>query len=78
MYVSAGVIVLRRKQPDRPRGFRVPGCPWMPMLSIVSCVVLMMGLPLETWLRFVVWLLVGLAIYFPFGRKHSKLAGKPL
>jgi APA family basic amino acid/polyamine antiporter len=72
--VSAGVIVLRRTQPDRPRGFRVPGAPWMPLLSIVSCLVLMMGLPLETWLRFFIWLLIGLAIYFPFGRKHSKLA----
>jgi APA family basic amino acid/polyamine antiporter len=72
--VSAGVIVLRRTQPDRPRGFRVPGAPWMPMVSIFSCLVLMMGLPLETWLRFVIWLAIGLAIYIPFGRKHSLLA----
>jgi APA family basic amino acid/polyamine antiporter len=69
--VSAGVIVLRRQQPDRPRGFRVPGSPFLPALSIVSCLVLMMALPLETWLRFVVWLVIGFAIYFPFGRKHS-------
>lgn len=72
--VSAGVIVLRRKQPDRPRGFRVPGAPWLPVISIISCLVLMTALPLETWLRFVVWLLIGLAIYFPFGRKRSALA----
>jgi APA family basic amino acid/polyamine antiporter len=72
--VSAGVIVLRRTQPERPRGFRVPGAPWLPALSIVSCLVLMLALPLETWVRFFVWLALGLAIYFPFGRKHSLLA----
>jgi len=72
--VSVGVVVLRRTQPDRPRGFRVPGCPWMPGISIACCLVLMMALPLETWIRFVVWLLIGFAIYFPFGRKHSVLA----
>ena len=73
--VSLGVIVLRKTQPDRPRGFRVPGSPWLPMISIAFCLVLMMALPLETWVRFFVWLLVGFAIYFPFGRKHSALAG---
>ena len=72
--VSAGVIVLRRQQPDRPRGFRVPGSPILPALSIVSCLVLMMALPVETWLRFFVWLVIGFAIYFPFGRKRSTLA----
>jgi APA family basic amino acid/polyamine antiporter len=72
--VSAGVIVLRRKQPDRPRGFRVPGGTWMPLISIFFCLILMMALPLETWVRFFVWLLIGFAIYFPFGRKHSSLA----
>ncbi|MGQ9635710.1 MAG: amino acid permease [Bryobacteraceae bacterium] len=74
MLVSAGVIVLRRSQPERPRGFRVPFSPWLPGLSIACCVVLMLGLPLETWLRFVVWLFIGLAIYFGFSRRHSKLA----
>jgi APA family basic amino acid/polyamine antiporter len=72
--VSLGVIVLRKTQPDRPRGFRVPGAPWLPMISIAFCLVLMMALPLETWVRFFVWLIVGFAIYFPFGRKHSALA----
>ena len=74
--VSAGVIVLRKDQPDRPRGFRVPGSPWLPMISIAFCLVLMLALPLETWIRFVVWLLIGLAIYFPFSRKHSALSGQ--
>ncbi|MGH9719159.1 MAG: amino acid permease [Bryobacteraceae bacterium] len=71
--VSAGVIVLRKSQPERPRGFRVPLSPFLPWLSIVCCVVLMMGLPLQTWVRFFAWLLIGLIIYFAFGRKHSTL-----
>jgi len=61
----------KRTQPDRLRGFR-PGAPALPLLSIVSCL-LMLGLPLETWVRFVVWLIVGLALYYFFGRKHSAL-----
>ncbi len=69
--VSAGVIVLRRSQPDRPRAFRVPLVPWFPLLSIVFCLVLMLSLPLQTWLRFLVWLLIGLAIYFAYGRRRS-------
>jgi APA family basic amino acid/polyamine antiporter len=72
--VSLGVIVLRRRQPDRPRGFRVPGSPFLPCVSVAFCLVLMMSLPLETWVRFFVWLGIGFAIYFPFGRKHSTLA----
>lgn len=72
--VSLGVIVLRKTQPDRKRGFRVPGSPWLPIISIAFCLVLMMALPLETWVRFFVWLLIGFAIYFPFGRKNSALA----
>ena len=74
MIVSAGVIVLRRKQPDRPRGFRVPWVPFLPGLSMACCLLLMMSLPLETWLRFVVWLVIGLVIYFTFSRRHSQLA----
>ena len=71
MLVSAGVIILRRAQPDRPRSFRVPWVPFLPMLSIVCCLVLMLGLPLETWVRFVVWLLIGLVIYFLYGTEHN-------
>ena len=66
--------MLRKRQPDRPRGFRVPLVPWLPWFSILSCFALMLSLPLETWLRFVVWLVVGLAIYFLFSRRHSRLA----
>ena len=71
--VSAGVLVLRRTQPERKRSFRVPWCPLLPILSIVFCLVLMLALPLETWLRFFVWMAIGLVIYYVFGRKNSTL-----
>jgi APA family basic amino acid/polyamine antiporter len=74
--VSVGVIVLRRKQPDRPRSFRVPFVPVFPLISIVCCLVLMMGLPLLTWLRFVSWLAIGLCIYFLYSKARSALAVK--
>jgi APA family basic amino acid/polyamine antiporter len=69
--VSAGVIVLRKKQPDRPRSFRVPFVPLVPILSIFCCVILMMGLPLLTWIRFFVWLAIGLVVYFTYSRRHA-------
>ncbi|MBM3775767.1 MAG: amino acid permease [Acidobacteria bacterium] len=72
--VSAGVLVLRRKDPGRPRGFRVPGSPLLPLLSIGCCLALMMALPLQTWVRFFVWLAIGLVIYLPFGRRRSRLS----
>jgi basic amino acid/polyamine antiporter, APA family len=72
--VSLGVIFLRRKQPDRPRAFRVPLVPWFPLISVVLCGGLMTGLTVVTWLRFVVWLGIGLVIYFFFSRKHSEFA----
>jgi basic amino acid/polyamine antiporter, APA family len=69
--VSAGVIVLRKRQPERPRGFRVPWVPLLPMISIFCCLVLMLSLPLETWLRFFTWLVIGLVIYFGYGKKRT-------
>jgi basic amino acid/polyamine antiporter, APA family len=71
--VSAAVLVLRKKQPERPRGFRTPFVPLVPVLSIACCVLLMAGLPVMTWIRFFVWLAIGLVIYFFFGRRHSVL-----
>lgn len=68
---SAGVIVLRRTQPERVRGYRVPWVPFLPILSIVMCFILMLGLPLETWIRFFVWLILGLAVYFLYSRKRA-------
>jgi APA family basic amino acid/polyamine antiporter len=71
--VSAGVIVLRKTHPERPRSFRTPWVPLVPLLSIGCCLMLMAGLPLLTWIRFFVWLAIGLVIYFLFGRRHSVL-----
>jgi APA family basic amino acid/polyamine antiporter len=71
--VSAGVIVLRKKQPERPRSFKVPLVPLVPLLAIGCCLLLMMGLPLMTWIRFFLWLAIGLAIYGVFGKKHSAM-----
>lgn len=71
--VALGVLILRRTRPDLPRGFRVPGYPVTPILSIVACVYILTGLPLETYLWFLLWLGVVLAFYFLWGRRHSKL-----
>ncbi|KUI19193.1 amino acid permease [Mycobacterium sp. GA-1285] len=71
--VSAGVIVLRRSRPDLQRGFRVPGVPWLPIASIVACVWLMLNLTALTWIRFLIWMAIGVALYFVYGRRHSVL-----
>jgi APA family basic amino acid/polyamine antiporter len=68
------VIVLRRAEPDRVRPFRAPWVPLTPIISIVTCLYLMFQLPKVTWIRFGVWLLVGLGIYFSYGLTHSRLA----
>jgi APA family basic amino acid/polyamine antiporter len=72
--VSMGVIILRRTQPERPRGFRVPLVPWFPLISIGLCLVLMTGLTVITWIRFIVWLGIGLVIYVFYSRRHSEFA----
>jgi basic amino acid/polyamine antiporter, APA family len=74
--VSAGVIALRRTQPDRPRAFRVPLVPLVPGLAIACCLLLMFGLPLETWIRFFGWLLAGMVVYFAFSRRASRLSAQ--
>ena len=73
---SVGVLVLRRTQPDIERGFRVPGVPVVPLLGAVAIVWLSLNVTAETWLRFLIWMVVGLAIYFIYGRSHSALAGR--
>src|SRR5437868_13328417 len=62
--VCLGVIILRRTDSDRPRPFRVPMSPVFPILGVLACLILMLSLPLETWMRFFIWLGIGLAIYF--------------
>jgi basic amino acid/polyamine antiporter, APA family len=71
--VNIGVIILRRTRPDMERGFRVPFVPVFPIIGVLLCIYLMVKLPIDTWLRFVVWLAVGLVIYFSYGRRHSRL-----
>ena len=71
--VSIGVILLRRQEPDRHRPFRVPGVPFTPLISVAACVYLMIQLPRITWYRFGLWLLLGLVIYFAYGKAHSRL-----
>jgi APA family basic amino acid/polyamine antiporter len=72
--VSFGVIFLRKTQPERPRGFRVPLVPLFPIISIILCGGLMTGLTVITWIRFVGWLAIGLVIYFLYSRRHSEFA----
>ena len=74
--VSLGVIILRRTQPDRKRVFQVPFVPWFPLISIVLCGGLMTGLTVITWLRFVVWLALGLVIYIFYSRHRSEFGAK--
>ncbi|MCZ4078287.1 amino acid permease [Rhodococcus sp. H36-A4] len=69
--VSIGVVVLRRTRPDLPRGFKVPLMPLIPILAVASCVWLMVNLSVETWIRFVVWMAIGVVIYFAYSRKNA-------
>ena len=71
--VNIGVIVLRRTKPDMPRPYRVPLSPWLPLIGIAFAIYLMSDLPGTTWIRFVVWLLIGILIYAFYGYKHSRL-----
>jgi APA family basic amino acid/polyamine antiporter len=72
--VCAAVMILRVKRPDAHRPFRVPGGSTFPILGIVSCLWLMLNLPVITWVRFLVWLDIGILIYWFYGRTHSPLA----
>lgn len=71
--VSAGILIMRYTQPDLHRGFKAPGVPFTPIISIIFCLTLVAGLNCETWVRFFVWLALGMALYFGYGRRHSHL-----
>jgi len=73
--VSLGVIALRRTQPQRVRGFRVPFVPVFPLIAVVLCGGLMTGLTVITWIRFFGWMALGLIVYFSYSRRHSEFAG---
>ena len=69
--VCIGIIILRKSAPDLERPFRTPGMPWVPILGAVVCVAQMVGLPWETWLRLIVWLVVGMVIYAFYGKRRA-------
>jgi APA family basic amino acid/polyamine antiporter len=71
--VNIGIIILRRTKPDMERGFRVPLVPVVPLIGAALCIYLMTKLEAQTWVRFGVWMAIGLVIYFAYGRTHSKL-----
>ena len=71
--VCLGVILLRRTDPNRRRPFRAPMVPLFPILGVLFCVALMLSLPIETWIRFFAWLIIGLIIYFLYSVRHSRL-----
>ena len=75
--VAIGVLVLRRTRPDLQRAFRVPGVPVVPILAILCSVYLMLNLPAATWVRFLVWMAIGIVIYFVYGARHSRLVTDP-
>jgi basic amino acid/polyamine antiporter, APA family len=71
--VSCGIIVLRRTRPDLPRPFRMPWVPLLPLLSAAVSLTLMLGLPRATWERLIIWMILGIVVYFVYGRKRSRL-----
>jgi APA family basic amino acid/polyamine antiporter len=75
--VSIGVIVLRRTRPDLPRPFRMPLVPLLPALSALVAFVLMLGLPRATWERLIIWMALGIFIYFAYGFRRSRLRAAP-
>ena len=74
--VCVAIPVLRRTMPEAQRSFRVPLVPWLPIAGALACLGIMASLPLDTWIRLVVWLILGSVIYFFYSRFHSRLAGR--
>ena len=72
--VSVAVAILRYTKPDLKRPFRVPFSPVVPIVSALACLYLMSNLSVETWIRFLIWLAIGLVIYLGYGRRHARLA----
>ena len=71
--VSLSIILLRKRRPDLPRPFRTPWVPLVPILAAVVCLTQMLALPFDTWMRLIIWMLIGVVIYFTYSRKHSHL-----
>jgi basic amino acid/polyamine antiporter, APA family len=75
--VAVGILVLRRKEPTRPRPFRTPWVPWVPLAAVLCCGVLMGMLPRTTWFRFGLWMVGGLGLYVVYGFRQSRLRRTP-
>ena len=75
--VCAGIWVMRVKMPEVPRSFKTPLVPLVPILGIATCLFMMVFLPVDTWIRLIVWMLIGLDIYLSYGMKHSSLNDDP-
>jgi APA family basic amino acid/polyamine antiporter len=71
--VCIGVVVMRKKNPEAERPFRTPWVPLIPILGVVVCVLMMASLPVESWERLAIWMLIGIVIYFLYGKKKSVL-----
>ena len=69
--VCIGILILRKTSPDLERPFRTPGLPWVPILGTLFCLAQMVSLPVQTWVRLVIWLAIGMVIYFGYGRKRA-------
>ncbi|MFI5916577.1 amino acid permease [Dactylosporangium sp. NPDC051541] len=72
--VSIGVVILRRTRPDLPRGFKTPLVPFLPIVSVLASLWLMLNLPVVTWVRFLIWMAVGLVLYFAYGMRRARLS----
>jgi APA family basic amino acid/polyamine antiporter len=74
--VSIGVVVMRKTMPDAPRAFKTPLVPLVPLLGVGTCLFMMVFLPLDTWIRLIVWMLIGFDVYLAYSVRHSKLSSK--
>lgn len=76
--VCIGVMVMRKKMPDAPRGFRTPLVPLIPILGVGTCLFMMVFLPFDTWIRLIAWMIIGLDVYLFYGLRHSHFRGKTI
>jgi APA family basic amino acid/polyamine antiporter len=74
--VALGILILRKRYPNLHRPFKTPGMPYVPLMAVIVSLSLMLSLPYETWLRFIIWFAIGIIIYFSYSRHHSKLRNK--
>jgi APA family basic amino acid/polyamine antiporter len=74
--VCIGILVLRKKMPDAPRAFKTPLVPYVPIIGIIVCGYLMYALPITSWIRLIIWMIIGILIYLLYGQKNSKMRNK--